>query len=226
MLTAEQIDKNRTEFISLVRQINIPGADIEGLLNWLDNSDFYYAPASAQYHNSFDGGLCAHSLTVYKQLVNLVYINQTILPAYDNNSLLVVGLLHDLSKTNFYEPYTINKKKYYAGGTKKDNLGNFDWYSEQAFKIKEANERFLGGTHEFNSMMLVNKYIPLNYEESISILHHHFGMSDKNPPADLSAIANKYPLVTLLHLADMSATYLNERTSLNETQPQKIQGKF
>ena len=36
----------------------------------------------------------------------------------------------------------------------------------------------------------------------------------------------KYPLVTLLHLADMSATYLNERTSLNETQPQKIQGKF
>ena len=75
-------------------------------------------------------------------------------------------------------------------------------------------------------MMLVNKYIPLNYEESISILHHHFGMSDKNPPADLSAIANKYPLVTLLHLADMSATYLNERTSLNETQPQKIQGKF
>ena len=75
-------------------------------------------------------------------------------------------------------------------------------------------------------MMLVNKYIPLNYEEAISILHHHFGMSDKNPPADLSAIANRYPLVTLLHLADMSATYLNERTSLNETQPQKIQGKF
>ena len=51
-------------------------------------------------------------------------------------------------------------------------------------------------------------------------------MSDKNPPADLSAVANKYPLVTLLHLADMSATYLNERISLNETQPQKIQGKF
>lgn len=224
MLTNEQITQNRQEFISLIKQVNIPGADIEGLLNWLDNSDFYYAPASTQYHNNFEGGLCEHSLNVYKQLVNLVNMNQSYLPYYDPSSLLVVGLLHDASKIDFYEPNVVNKKKYYPGGTKSDNMGKFDWFSEMGYKVKDAKDRFLGSTHEFNSMMLINKYIPLSYEETLAVLHHHFGMSDKNPPSDLSAVANKYPLVTLIHLADMLATFIMERVT--DDKKVVINGKF
>lgn len=208
MLSEVQINYNKQEFISLINQINIPGAKIDELLAWLEESDFYTAPASTNYHNNFTGGLCAHSLNVYRQLVNLVNINKL---NYDKNSILIVSLLHDISKANFYEVFTLNKKKYYPGGTKKDNMGKFDWYSEEAFKVKDATNRFLGGTHEFNSMMLINKFIPMSYEEMMAVLHHHFGMSDKNPISDLSAIANKYPLLTLLHLADLSATYLDER---------------
>ena len=115
------------------------------------------------------------------------------------------------SKINFYEPIAVNKKKYYPGGTKRDNLGTFDWYSEEGYKIKDAKDRFLGGSHEFNSMLLANKYIPLNFEETVAISNHHFGMSDKNPTGDLSAIANRFPLLTLLHIADIASTYLSER---------------
>lgn len=210
-LTNEQIEQNRQEFISLIKSITVPGAKIDELLQDLDNSDFYYAPASAQYHNCFAGGLCLHSLNVYKHLVSLVNLYSNFIPQYESNTLLIVGLLHDLSKINYYEEMSINKKRYYPGGSKHDNLGNFDWYSEEGYKIKDAKDRFLGGSHEFNSMMLVNKYIPLNYEETIAISNHHFGMSDKNPISDLSAIANRFPLVTLLHLADMASTYLSER---------------
>ncbi len=210
-LTNEEIERNRQEFISLIKTITVPGAQIEQLLQDLDNSDFYYAPASTQYHSAFEGGLCLHSLNVYKHLISLTNLYGNFIPHYEQNSLLIVGLLHDLSKINFYEPIAVNKKKYYPGGTKRDNLGTFDWYSEEGYKIKDAKDRFLGGSHEFNSMLLANKYIPLNFEETVAISNHHFGMSDKNPTGDLSAIANRFPLLTLLHIADIASTYLSER---------------
>ena len=211
MLKPEEIERNRQEFISLIKTINIPGAKIDELLQDLDNSDFYFAPASTQYHNSFEGGLCLHSLNVYRHLSALVGLYANIIPHYDQNTILIVSLLHDLSKINFYEEYTVNKKRYYEGGSKKDNLGAFDWYSETSYKVKDAKDRFLAGSHEFNSLLLIQKYIPLNVEETIAINHHHFGMSDKNPIGDLNAVANRFPLLTLLHLADMASTYLSER---------------
>ena len=54
----------RERFIAIYRQyIRRPGS--EALLNYLQNSDFFVAPASARYHSSVAGGLCQHSLNVY-----------------------------------------------------------------------------------------------------------------------------------------------------------------
>lgn len=212
MLTAEQIEANKIEFLKLIAEINIEGADTQGLVEWLDSSDFFTAPASTQYHANYKGGLCEHSLNVYKNLVTLYNQYKSMLPyEYDKNSLLVVGLLHDISKTNYYEMYVANKKIYSENGMKHDNMGKFDWFAEEAYKVKDAHDRFVGGTHGFNSMMLVSKYIPLMFEESVAILNHHAGMDDKNATYDLSAILNKYPLATLLHLADMVSCYIYER---------------
>lgn len=211
MLTPEQIEKNKIDFLKLIAEIDIEGADTQGLVDFLDCSDFFTAPASTQYHANYKGGLCEHSLNVYHNLVMLYNQYKDYVPEYDKNSLLVVGLLHDISKTNYYEMYVANKKIYSEKGTKHDNMGKFDWFAEEAFKVKDAHERFIGGTHGFNSMMLVGRYIPLMYEESVAILNHHAGMDDKNATYDLSAILNKYPLATLLHLADMASCYLIER---------------
>ena len=60
-------DVNR--FKELASSINRDG--VSDLLDYLNNSDFFEAPASAKYHNCFEGGLCSHSLHVYDNLLKL-----------------------------------------------------------------------------------------------------------------------------------------------------------
>lgn len=208
MLTREQIEKNKQTFLQLISQINIDGADIDGLINYLTTSDFFIAPASTIYHCNFEGGLCHHSLNVYNTLVELA--NRYTPGRYDKNSLLVVGLLHDISKTNFYEKYIMNKKVYSPTGTKHDNQGNFDWFAEEAYKVKNASERLIGGEHGVNSMFLISRYIPMTYEESVAVINHHFITETNGLLKDITAIYNKYSLASLLHIADMISVYLLE----------------
>ena len=53
----------KEEFIELLRSTKREG--IENLLNFLEKSDFYTAPASTRFHGNYDGGLLDHSLNVY-----------------------------------------------------------------------------------------------------------------------------------------------------------------
>ena len=211
MLTKEQIDANRVTFLKLIAEIKIEGADIQGLVEFLDQNDFFTAPASTIYHGSYAGGLCEHSLNVYRNLKMLVDKYKDTIDPIEDNTILILGLLHDISKVNFYESYVMNKKIYSDKGSKSDNHGRFDWFAEDAWKVRDVHDRFLGGDHGFNSMMIVGKFIPLSYPESVAIYNHHAGMGDKAAPPDLSAIYNKYPIATLLHIADMLAVYMDER---------------
>ncbi len=212
MLTPEKIEQNKIEFLKLISEIDIDGADTQGLVEFLDSGDFFEAPASTMYHSNFKGGLCQHSLNVYHNLVSLYNQYKSYLPyEYDKNTLLIVGLLHDISKTNYYEVYVANKKMYSDTGTKHDNMGKFDWFSEEAFKVRDVHDRFVAGTHEVNSMMLVGRYIPLSLEENLAIMHHQAIPSEGEPIRDMSAILNKYPLITLLQMADYLSTFIFER---------------
>jgi 23S rRNA maturation-related 3'-5' exoribonuclease YhaM len=56
----------KEEFIELLKQTNREG--IEELIQFLENSDFFKAPASTRFHGNFEGGLLAHSLKVYEIL--------------------------------------------------------------------------------------------------------------------------------------------------------------
>ena len=58
----------KNEFIEIYKsKIKREGAD--KLLDYLiSKSDFFTAPASTQYHLCREGGLCEHSLNVYKCL--------------------------------------------------------------------------------------------------------------------------------------------------------------
>lgn len=208
MLSPEQIAQNKDTFLQLISHISIEGADTQGLVDFLLGSDFFEAPASTFYHSNFAGGLCHHSLNVYYELVRLAEIYAP--GVYDANSLLIVGLLHDISKTNFYEKYIMNKKVYMPSGTKHDNQGRFDWFAEEAYKVRDVKDRFIGAEHGTNSMFLVSKYIPLTFEESVAIINHHFINDTNGLIKDISAIYNRYSLATLIHLADMAAVYLLE----------------
>ena len=59
---------DREEFLEIFRtHVTRPGS--EKLLDWMDSkTDFFSAPASTRFHGACDGGLCAHSLNVYRVL--------------------------------------------------------------------------------------------------------------------------------------------------------------
>ena len=206
-LTDKQIEENKLKFLKLVSEIDVEGADMEGLVAYLEEKGFFEAPASTQFHSCFKGGLCFHSLNVAEAIQDLA--DKYFPDKYSRNSLLIVSLFHDISKADFYESTIINKKIYNPKGSKQDNQGKFDWFAETAYKVKDINTRFVAGTHEENSLLLISQFIPLNLEESIAIMNHH-GTASPNMPSDLTGIMNRYSLLTLLHLADMIATYVSE----------------
>lgn len=208
MLLDLQIADNKTKFIELVNSIEREGFLKEQLLNKLENSDFYYAPASTKYHGAYKGGLCEHSLNVYN---NLVKLNEVKNSNISEDTLKIVALFHDLSKMNLYETYFQNKKNYHAGGSKHDEGGAFDWEAVSAYKVKEAPDRFIFGSHEQTSEFMLRSYCPLTYEESIAVLHHHGGMGWDSAQDNITEVFNRYPIATLLHIADMLSTYVDER---------------
>lgn len=214
MITVEQLNANKERFISLIKSIKREGTDIEGLVNKLENSDFFYAPASTQYHSSYQGGLCQHCLNVYDELVKLVQMKypKTIIDEtgemkevedncpYTSDSLIIIALLHDFSKMNFYETSTRNVK---------DENGN--WTKVPFIKVREVGDRFIYSTHGANSEYMVGRFIPLSLEESISIINHMGWSDDHDDPKIISEVFNRYPLALYLHIADCLATFTLER---------------
>lgn len=216
MLNEEEILKNKLEFESLLRKIQRPNSDIEKLIAKLEESDFFTAPASTQYHSAFKGGLCYHCLNVYKQLKKLVemeyprfkiddqgerYAVDDYKAPYSEDSLIIVALLHDLSKMNFYEVSTRNAK---------DQNGN--WTQIPFIKTRAAADRFVYSSHGVNSEYMVGRFIPLTLEESVAIINHMGGKEPGAPVMDstITEVFNRYSLALLLHTADMLATFLDE----------------
>lgn len=211
MLTEEQYTSNKQEFIELISGINRDNADIEKLIRQLEKLDFFEAPASAKYHNACKGGLCDHSLNVYYNLKHLLSYKQG-LPeeCYNEDSIRIVSLLHDISKMNMYELSSRNKKVYCENGSKSDNLGTFEWVSELSYKKKDDTELLTYGNHEMTSEYMVRQFIPLTIQESVAILHHMGAMHYDCAQDNISVVFTKYPLSLLLHQADMLATYIDE----------------
>lgn len=98
MEDGEKLEALKSRFISLCSTVKRDGMD--ALMEWLEKSDFYTAPASSRFHGCYRGGLIEHSLNVYDALVGMVgrYPDLSI----DPESVIVVALFHDLTKANYY----------------------------------------------------------------------------------------------------------------------------
>ena len=191
------INLTKQEFIDIfTTHVTRQGAD--KLLDYLTNSDFFTAPASARYHLSEPGGLCEHSLNVYKRLVDLVrheYGDDYQSFATDE-TLVICGLLHDVCKVNYYAVDYRNVKE------------ETGWVKRPYYKV---DERFPYG-HGEKSVFIVSQYIKLSADEAMAINWHMGGFDDrvKGGSYALSEAYGKYKLALLLHVADMMASYLDE----------------
>ena len=210
VLGLNEIENNKQRYIELLRKISRP-SDVEQLINYLDNNGFFTSPASTKFHASYEGGLCEHSLNVYDSLVQLIESKYKDIPfpVFDNDSIIITALCHDLDKVNLYEKTAINTKVYSTNGSKYDEVGNYDWVTTIGYKTTENSKRFLFGTHGQNSERITSAYIPLTDEESCAIVNHH-SVYD-NPKLDITSIYNKYTLACLLLVSDILATYVDEK---------------
>ena len=59
----------KEQFVEMAKGITRNG--IDQMMAWLETTDFYTAPASTRFHGAEEGGLCAHSITVAKRLLEM-----------------------------------------------------------------------------------------------------------------------------------------------------------
>ena len=77
-------------------------------IKWLASTDFYTAPASTKYHDSEPTGLLKHTLKVVNRVIDLTSIDP-----FRNINLaeaILVAIVHDWCKINFYESFMRNAK--------------------------------------------------------------------------------------------------------------------
>lgn len=173
---------------------NINRVGIADLAAYLQETDFFTAPASAKNHNNYRGGLVEHSLLVTINAIKIAEIYKNVLP----ESVILVSLLHDICKINFYKETTRNKKI--------DGV----WTQEPYFEIQDSYP--LG--HGEKSVIILQRFIKLTNDEIMAIRWHMMGFDDSareyGGSLALRAAADKYPLITVLHMADLAACYLCE----------------
>ena len=206
-LTAEELNKLENRFIEQINSIHRDGVDKNGLINYLYSVNFFTAPYTAQYGGSFKGGLLKHSIDTYDNLLTLV--NNFNIDNIDVDSITILGLLHDIGKSDLYESYYANKKVYTPLGSKSDEMGRFNWVTVPSYKIKDSKDRFVLGSVEENSLYLIQNYVPLSIEETSAILNSKGNKDVNGNEYGFMNSFTKYPLSLYLYMADMKATFID-----------------
>lgn len=207
MISEEVRIENKERFINLVNKITRPGADLSGLLQMLEKSDFFDAPATTNSFRNYKGGLCEQALTRNINLNKLC--EQSAYNKITQDSILITSLFADFGKIKYFEPTIKNKKVYHPSGKKSDELGNYDWVPEEGYTVKDPSTRFIFGTLGQNAERIITEYIPLTTEESAAIIHLHDDY--ENPNFNLASVYFAYPLAVLLNCADKITAFIDSR---------------
>ena len=87
---------------------------VEEVITYLDKVGFFAAPASIGHHLNYDGGLVEHSINVCNMALalrkNVVEMNPEMEAKLPEKSIILVALLHDVCKANFYKTDFRNQK--------------------------------------------------------------------------------------------------------------------
>ena len=177
------------QIIELLKSTNREG--IDNLIAFLQKSDFFKAPASTRFHGNFEGGLFQHSMKVYEILKEKV--RTSVLPIdVKEESLIIIGILHDICKVNFYKVDYRNAK---------NALGV--WEKVPYYAVEDT----IPYGHGEKSVMMISEYIKLTSEEKYAIRWHMGYTEPKELYTTIGEAYKKYPLALLTHEADLEATY-------------------
>ena len=170
------------------------------LIKFINDSDFYSAPASSRFHGAHQGGLLEHSLQVNKDMMVIYEAFRERGRLKDGqinlHSIIIASLLHDICKVNFYKQDVRNVKN------------NGVWEQVPYYTIDDK----LPLSHGEKSVMILQQYIELTTDEIYAIRWHMGGFDDSAKSyaggLQLSAALDRCPLLVMLHMADLAAVYL------------------
>lgn len=187
----------KEQFIEIYNE-NIKREGADKLLEFLEKSDFFTAPASTRFHGAYEGGLAQHSLNVYECLVDFLS-RPRVKEKYKLNptpeTAAIVALLHDVCKVNFYTVQMRNSKNEKTG----------QWEKVPFYAIDDK----LPYGHGEKSVYMVGGFMRLSRDEAMAIRWHmgFSGIEDKNT---IGKALEMFPLAFALSVADMEASYFLE----------------
>ena len=192
------ISDNKNEFISIYNEkIKREGAD--RLLDYLTSkSVFFTSPASTVFHLSCEGGLCEHSLNVYRCLCDYLdrpRVKETYGINVSEETAAICALLHDVCKADCYQISYRNKKNEATGVWEK-------------VPFYEFRDRMPYG-HGEKSVYIISGFMKLTREEAFAI-RYHMGFAGTEDARNVGSAFELYPLAFALSTADMEATYFLE----------------
>lgn len=193
-INLEQVSK---EFINIYEK-NIKREGAKELLEWLKKTDFFTAPASTKFHSACEGGLCFHSINVYKRFLNLLdnEYKEDRPKIISDESIAIMALLHDICKVDSYKVDYRNVKV------------DGEWVKQPFYAFEDS----LPYGHGEKSVYMISGFMRLTREEAMGINWHMGGFDKRVIGGDygLATAFYAYPTAVMLHLSDISATYLDE----------------
>ena len=155
------MEYTKEDFLELFYNIERDGA--ENLLNWLERTDFFEAPASTNFHSNYKGGLLVHTIKVYKRFIKLLEseYGENWQERFSLESATICALLHDVCKVNFYKEDVKNVKV------------DGQWIQKPYFTVDDA----LPYGHGEKSVYIINGFIRLTREEAM-VINWHMGEYD------------------------------------------------
>lgn len=188
---------NKELFRELIAGVKREG--IERLIDYIEKSDFFRAPASTKYHGAYEGGLLDHSVNVYNCLMAKKTVPGTIwhelLADIPDESIAITALLHDICKTYFYVVEYRNRKV------------DGEWVQVPVYGIDDK----IPYGHGEKSVMMIEEYIKLKPYERYAIRWHMGPYSGQQEWNTLGAAMERFPLVLALYEADMEASHILEK---------------
>jgi len=179
----------KDKYLKLLKSVQRDGMD--KLISFIEKSDFFKAPASTRFHGSYEGGLLEHSLKVYEILKHKVQ-NCIMEMQVSNDSIILIALLHDICKVNFYKVDYRNAKNEFG-----------EWEKVPYYTVEDT----IPYGHGEKSVMMITEYIKLTVEEKYCIRWHMGYTEPKELYNTIGEAYKKYPLALLTHEADLEATY-------------------
>lgn len=184
-------NRNKSEFELVCR--GTAGNKLEPLLEYLSNSDFYYAPAAKSFHDNYPGGLYDHSKLLYSELYSL---RAKMRKNWSDLEILLIAFGHDLCKVNLYE-------------------ANIDQYEVITYSY---NPLMSDKGHGTESLSILASLIPNLINERIAVsIVCHMGLWTKDIPnicEYMRESQTKDDIVFFTHSADMVASRIGKSASI------------